>query len=749
MRGRPGPSRSGRLRTLAGIGGVLATLAVALLVARAGLFGRNETQSLELINRLAGARSPYLRSAADQPVAWQQWGPDAFELARKLGRPIWLDIGAIWCHWCHVMDRESYGSPEIAALINRSFVPIKVDRDERPDIDHRYQVAHQMLAGRGGGWPLTVFTTPDGEPFGSGTYFPPETRGGRPGIRELVPQVAAAYRDQRGRIEGITRQVREGLGKIRAAASAGGTFTPDLPERIANAVRAQFDPEYGGFGTRGPKFFTPAALRLDLAEGFLRGDTALSAPALRTVEAYARSGIRDHLHGGFFRYSVTRELTVPHFEKMDYLQAGLLRAYIEAFLLTGDSAYADVARDIMRYVDASLSDRVRGGFYPHQDADVSLDDDGSYYTWSRPQLEAAVPPAEAEALALYFDIQPRGEMAAEPTQNVLRIVRTPAQVARTLAIDRREAGRRILEGTRHLREARRDVSPPSIEHTKFTDRNGMMVVAYLEEATALGDDEARDFALRTADLLLDRAVEADGTVRHAVSADASYVDGLLGDYAHLAEALLAAFQVSGRARYLQAARRIMTRAVELLWDDDAGGFFDRREEPGAQALLAERTKEFADGSQPGPNSVAAAVLDRLYLLTEDDEWRDLAERTLAAFAGQAADAAKLGASWALAAEAHFHSPPQTVVIGGSADSRTGALASAAWHTYRPGRLAVAYDPSSVRLDSLPEAVGAAARLFRNDPTPRAYVCVENTCAPPTTSPKRVAELVRDFGRAPR
>ncbi len=699
-----------------------------------------------LQNRLAGAASPYLRSAAAQPVAWQQWGPDAFQLAKALDRPIWLDIGAIWCHWCHVMDRESYENTAIAALINANFVPVKVDRDERPDIDSRYQLAHQVINGRGGGWPLTMFLTRDGEPFAGGTYFPPDARGGMPGIRQVAPAVASAYRDQRDQVAGFGSRVRQILADFRSNAGSAGTLTPDLPLGLAKSVSAEFDSVYGGFGRdEGPKFPGDIAIRLVLAQGLLTGDRGLQDVALRTLQAYARSGMRDHVNGGFYRYSVNRRLTVPHFEKMDYVQSGLLRAYLDAYRLTGDAAYVEVARDIMRYVNSTLSDRRRGGFYAHQDADTSLDDDGAYYTWSVAQLREAVPAPAAAALRLYYDIEARGEMESHPGQNVVRIARAPAEVAKLLGIPAAEVGRRIRQGTARLLAARVTHQAPLVEETKFTDRSGMMVAAYLDAYESLGDTAARDFALRTLDFLLDHAVGPDGTVQHATSGERSYVEGLMGDYAGLADALLDGFQVSGNARYLRTAERILNRALELFWDQDGAGFYDRPHEPGAQGLLTHRAKEFTDTPLPGDNAVAAGALLKLYLLTSEDRWRALADETLTSFAGAATSRASFAATYAMATEAHLHKPPQTVVIGPRRDPRSAELASAAWRAYRPGRVVAIYDPTTVVLDSLPEAVAGAARVFRGDPTPRAYVCVGETCAPPTTDPAAVTDLVRTYG----
>jgi len=701
-----------------------------------------------LRNMLGGATSPYLRSAASQPVAWQQWGAEAFALAKRLDRPIWLDVGAVWCHWCHVMDRESYERPEIAAVINAAFVPIKVDRDERPDIDSRYQMAFQALNGTGGGWPLTMFLTPDGNPFAGATYLPPAPRDGVKGIPEVARMIAGAYVEQHGQVVRLAFAVRQELAAVQGGAASGGSLDSQLPAQVAARIGESFDSVYGGFGREdGPKFPEPQAIRLALAEGFLTGDPTLTRAALRTLDAYARSGMRDYVSGGFFRYSVDRALAVPHFEKMDDVQAGLLRAYLAAYRLTGDSAYAGVARDILRYVDDVLSDRARGGFYAHQDADVSLDDDGSHYRWSAAQVNAAAPAPDAEATRLAFGLDQHGAAAADSAQtpHVLRLVRTPAAVARALHVPEREAAARIADGLRHLAAARAARPAPFVERTKFTDRNAAMVRAYLDAYETLGDTSAREFALRTLDLLLATALQADGTVRRTADSR-NPTPGLTADYAGLADALVEGYEVTGRAQYLRAAERIMDRAVALFWDGTGAGFYDRAVDAAAVGLLADRVKRITDDPLPADNAVAAHVLNRLYLLTSQDRWRARAEQTLRAFAARAAHEGAFVATYALAAEAQLRKPPQVVVIGPRGDARTEALATAAWRAYRPGRMVTAYDPATVALDSLPEAVAGAARVFRHDPAPRAYVCVAQTCAPPTASPAEVAALVRDYGR---
>lgn len=739
-----GPTRSRKTWWLVAMLGVGLIVTGSLVPDIRHRFSASDEPALR--NQLASAKSPYLRSAAGQPVAWQQWGPDAFALAAKLDRPIWLDIGAVWCHWCHVMDRESYENPEIAAWINEYYVPVKVDRDERPDIDARYQTAYVALTGRAGGWPLTMWLIPTGEPFLGGTYIPPDTRGAQDGLRVIAPRLAKVYHEQRDKVFATARQTRQQAAAALVGPTAAGALGRDVVAAITQGVAASFDSKFGGFGaTAGPKFPDAESIRFALAQAFLTANNDLKRNALHTLDAYARSGMRDHVNGGFFRYSVNRELTVPHFEKMDYVQAALLEAYLDAFLLTGDTRYADVARDIMRYVNTTSSDRMHGGFYAHQDADISLDDDGSFYTWSVAQAESALSPNELQIVARYYDIQKAGEMASHADQNVLRVARSVPELANELRLSESEVRDRVRRSTGTLERARRRQRAPFVEQTEFTDRNAMMISAYLHAYETLQDTFARDFALKTLDFLLGRAIQPDGSLRHATADGESYATGLMLDYALFADALLDAYQVTARQHYLRAAERLINRAVQLFWDARGNGFFDRPTEDRAPALLADRSKPFTDNPLPGDNAVAGRVLDKLYLLTGEDRWRELAEKTLTVFAA----AGGLGtsvATYGLTLQTHLAKPPQVVIIGPRDNRRTTELATVARQTYRPGRMVTAYDPTDTPLDSLPVAVAEAARVFVSDRTPRAYVCVGETCAPPTVSPADVEALVRDYGR---
>jgi uncharacterized protein YyaL (SSP411 family) len=367
------------------------------------------------MNHLAASTSAYLLSAAHQPVHWYPWGDAAFAAARKLDRPVLLDLGAVWCHWCHVMDGESYEDPVLAGFLNQQFICIKVDRDERPDVDARYQRAVQALT-RQGGWPLTAFLTPDGEVFYGGTYFPPDGAHGRPGFRTVLESVLEAYRARRDQVdrqaEAIRRVVSEDLDE-----AAPGDPAPRLLESAVEQMARVFDPVNGGFGSS-PKFPHPGAMLLLLHHWFDQPETTTRRMLDRTLEGMALGGVYDQLGGGFHRYSVDAEWIVPHFEKMSYDNSELLRAYLEGYALFGTELYGETARGIVRWVRTVMADPA-GGYATSQDADVGLDDDGDYFTWTRDEAAAVLTPAELEVAAAYYDIGTAGGMHHIPAKNVL------------------------------------------------------------------------------------------------------------------------------------------------------------------------------------------------------------------------------------------------------------------------------------------------------------------------------------------
>src|SRR5271154_6390811 len=409
------------------------------------------------LNSLARASSAYLRSAMHQPIRWHEWGEEAFASAQRENKPMLLDIGAVWCHWCHVMDRESYDDAEVAAIVNEHFIAVKVDRDERPDIDSRYQAAVSAVSGQGG-WPLTAFLTPDGKPFYGGTYFPPTDGYGRPSFKRVLTSIATAYKEKNGDVVEQAKMVESAIAQAESFAGRGGGVSGGMIAAIQKSAFSMFDPQHGGFG-QAPKFPHPSALDL-LVEQYARSaagaslrqtaeggrphmDLADDGDQLRnvivtTLDHMANGGVYDQLAGGFHRYSVDERWVVPHFEKMSYDNSELLKNYVHAYQATGQESFAAVARDIIRWMDEWLSDRARGGFYASQDADYSMDDDGDYFTWTVEEAKAALTADEAAVAMLYYNIQEIGDMHHNRAKNVLH-VQTPleksgGQIARRLSI---------------------------------------------------------------------------------------------------------------------------------------------------------------------------------------------------------------------------------------------------------------------------------------------------------------------------
>ena len=399
-------------------------------------------------NRLKDSASPYLRSAAHQPVDWHEWGEEAFQKARAESKPILLDIGAVWCHWCHVIDRESYENPEIAAAINQLYIPVKVDRDERPDVDARYQSAVSAISGQGG-WPLTAFLTPDGKPFFGGTYFPPEDAGGRPGMKRILHAVSDAFKSRRSEVDNSAQALEEAVAKAEIFQGARGVFDVRVVDAVIESALRQFDETHGGFGDA-PKFPHASTVDLLLERFQATRNPQLLPVADRTLEGMALGGVYDQLAGGFHRYSVDERWCVPHFEKMSYDNSELLRNFLHGFQVTRKLLFRETAEGIIAWVNEVLSDQEHGGFYASQDADQTLDDDGDYFTWTVGEARAELAPEEWRIVERYYDVAPHGEMHHNPEKNVLWVADNVENISRKLNISVDEANRLLASRERKI-----------------------------------------------------------------------------------------------------------------------------------------------------------------------------------------------------------------------------------------------------------------------------------------------------------
>ncbi len=720
-------------------------------------------------NSLARASSSYLRSAMHQPIQWHEWGDEAFASARRDDKPMLLDIGAVWCHWCHVMDRESYDDPEIAKIVNENFIAVKVDRDERPDIDSRYQIAVSALTGQGG-WPLTAFLTPDGKPFYGGTYFPPQDHYGRPSFKRVLLSIANAYREQHGDVLQQATMVESAIARAESFTKGGGNISATVIDAIIESARKMFDEENGGFGSA-PKFPHPSALDLVMdrctraGKGADKDKDSLRHIFVHTLEKMAYGGVYDQLAGGFHRYSVDERWIVPHFEKMSYDNSELLKNYVHAYQATSDQFFADIARDIIRWMDQWLSDRAHGGFYASQDADYSMDDDGDYFTWTLDETRAALTENEARVAELRYDIREIGDMHHNPAKNVFHILASIEDIAPRLNLTTAQV-RDLLDTARTKMYAARLQRPtPYVDKTVYAGWNSMCVSAYLVAATVLDLKDARAFALRSLDRLLSEGwhsgheVEggSDKSVRPALRHVIAYsdpkserreTDGVLDDYAFTLIACLDAYEVTADLSYFRFARAIADAMLAGFYDRKEGGFFDTRMArhvdtqsalPPAQGILGAPRKPFQDSPTPAGNPAAAIALLRLHTYTNEASYREAAERTLELYATAAAQHGIFAATYGLAV-ARFTEPHSQVVIVGN-DETAASLFAAARHSLSFSTPVLRLDADKAVAQNLPPVLADTIPhlLALRGKQSFAVVCSDFTCQPPVFEAE---ELIR-------
>ena len=695
-----------------------------------------------------------------QPIRWHEWGEEAFEEAKRDNKPILLDIGAVWCHWCHVMDRESYDDPEIAQIVNERFVAIKVDRDERPDIDSRYQVAVQAVSGQGG-WPLTAFLTPDGKPFYGGTYFPPGDHYGRPSFRRVLLSISDAYREknadvveQAGLVEGAIKHSESFSGKA-------GDFSPKVIEEIVESALKMYDERNGGFGSA-PKF--PHASVIDLLiDQYARSGYSLRSAGLEgrahtsnaeqlrevftsTLEKMARGGVYDQLAGGFHRYSVDERWIVPHFEKMSYDNSELLKNYVHAYQVTRNESFAEVASDIIRWMDEWLSDREHGGFYASQDADISLDDDGDYFTWTVDEAKAVLAEEEAQVACLHYDINEIGEMHHNPAKNVLYQRASIEEIAARLNL----APERILEILRDAKQkmyaARLQRPTPYIDKTVYVSWNALCISAYLKAASVLHLDEVRRFALKSLDRILAEAWRQEKGLNHVVA----YSDplsakrdgaGYLDDYASTAIACLDAYESTADLSYFRFAQAITDQMIERFYDSVSGGFFDAQLGANSLGVLSAPRKPFQDSPTPAGNCVAAIALLRMHGYTDQPSYREKAAQTLELLAAAAGQYGIFAGTYGIAAQYLAEPHTQIVIVG--EDVTADELYQQAVQGSVFGQSVLRVTFSQAVAQNLPPALAITIPQLPaiREQKSGAIVCSEGNCKPPAHTVQELSRLL--------
>ncbi len=717
------------------MGAWLAGIAAAVLLT-ASLMGRRMAEpprgtSTPHANRLIHERSPYLLQHAHNPVDWYPWGDDAFAKARAEQKPIFLSIGYSTCHWCHVMERESFEDARVADVLNRSFVSIKVDREEHPDVDHLYLTAVSALTGQGG-WPLTVFLTPQLQPFFGGTYFPPERRGQLPGLLEVLPAVADAWERQREQVLGSAQQLTEAVRQMTAQQATPGEPSEATLHAAFNAAAGSFDPAHGGFGDA-PKF--PRSHELSfLLHYWARTHTGQALDIVTsTLDHLVRGGIHDQIGGGFHRYSTDAAWLVPHFEKMLYDQALLARTLLEAHQITGRADFADAARGIFDYVLRDLTD-ASGGFHSAEDAD-SEGVEGKFYLWTPAQLQEALGPEDAELAARFYGVTPEGHV--EHKASILHIEQPLEDFAKLKALDPGTLRTRLAAIRARLLAARSTRVRPHRDDKILTSWNGLMIGAFAYGAAVLDEPRYLTAATRAADFVRATLVRDGLPLRRYRDGEARYA-GTLEDYAFLASGLLDLYEAGFRSQDLAAARGLTEQMIAQCWDDAAGGFFACGDEEASQVV---RTKDAADGATPSGNSMAALTLLRLGRLTADRRWDDYGRKALGAFGG-AVDRRPLAFAQMLIGWDFALGPTRELVIaGGPSLPDTQALVRASRRRFLPRTARLLHPPGPEG-----EAIQALAPFVRaQGPVqgrPAAYLCENFQCRLPVTD---VAALTRLLG----
>jgi uncharacterized protein YyaL (SSP411 family) len=678
-----------------------------------------------MANRLANETSPYLLQHKDNPVDWYPWGEEALRRAREEDRPILLSVGYSACHWCHVMERESFEDDETARMMNEHFVNIKVDREERPDIDSIYMAAVQAII-RHGGWPMTVFLTPDGSPFYGGTYFPPVPSRNMPSFQQLLLSIADAYENRRAEVLRSAGSIRDFLRASTSAAmpeaEAAGT---ELLDRAAASLLSQLDRRFGGFGTA-PKF--PQAMNLEvlLRHHHRTGDRSALDGVELTLRSMANGGIYDQLGGGFARYSVDAYWLVPHFEKMLYDNALLSRLYLETYQATGDAFYLRIAEETLDYVLRDMTSE-EGGFFSAEDAD-SEGEEGKFYVWRPKELESVLDPEEADLAARYWDVTERGNFEGK---SILHVPRPPEAVAEEFGFSSGELGERITRIRSKLFAAREGRVRPGRDEKILAAWNGLMLRSFALAARVTGREDYREAAVRNATFIVKKMKE-DGRIHRSYKDGRARFNGYLEDYAMVADGLVAVYEATFETRWLVEADALMGAVSELFWDEESRAYYDT---PADHEELLTRPRDVYDSAAPSGTSVATEVLLRLSLFLDRSDYRQRAEDILGELAGGMEKVPGAFGRLLCALDFSTAEPREVAVVGNPGATDTRALLNTVYSAYLPNKVVAGRDPDDDEAGGLiPLLEGRTAREGK----PTAYVCVQYACQAPTTDPEELA-----------
>jgi uncharacterized protein YyaL (SSP411 family) len=696
-------------------------------------------------NRLIEQKSPYLLQHAFNPVDWLPWGEEAFAKAAAEDKPVFLSIGYSTCHWCHVMAHESFENPEVAALLNKWFISIKVDREERPDIDQMYMAATQALSGSGG-WPMSVFLLPDGSPFYAGTYFPPTSSQYRPGFSELLTALHEAWQQRRGDLEQAAQRLVAAL-KVENKGT-GDVLKADIIKRGFWLFAQDNDPTYGGFG-QAPKFPRPAVLRFLFDYYHTTGEDKAKDMALHTLQKMASGGIYDHLGGGFHRYSVDKSWFVPHFEKMLYDQSQLANVYLDAFVITGDTRYSQIARQIFDYLLRDMHDS-GGGFYSAEDADS--DDpyapgehgEGAYYLWTEEDIITRLGNDDAALFTYSYGVKSGGNVAQDPLQeftdrNILHRAHSSDETADFFKIDSTAVERRLADSRTILFGARSARKRPHLDDKIITGWNGLLIGALARGSRLLQDPVLLEHAKQAATFIKNHLYEEDSqTLHRRYRAGESGLTGQLDDYTSLVAGLIDLYQASQEPQWLKWALVLTKRQIDLFWNEKGGFFYDSV----ADKSVTVRMRSMYDGAEPAANSIAASNLIRLGQIRNQKEWQEMAKRLIESF-GTTIDKYPQALPLMLSAWQTLNSKPMQAVIAGTRGAQDTAALIRVADRYLPPHSQFLLADGDENQRFLSEQLPFMENVSTLGDQATAYVCVDFTCSLPVTSPQSLKQLLTE------
>ena len=697
--------------------------------------GRKNSRSSKMIpprgrprhNKLIFEKSPYLLQHADNPIDWYPWTEEAFSKAEKEDKPVFLSIGYSACHWCHVMEEESFQDEEIAQLMNRHFVAIKVDREERPDIDNIYMAVCQAMTGSGG-WPLTIVMTPDKNPFFAGTYFPKEAKFERPGLPQILGQIVDLWESDRARILQVGEQIAHAVRDLSSSSQSGALSQKDM-HRAYKRFSSSFDEAHGGFGLA-PKFPSPHNLSLLLRWWKRRGEKEALVMVEKTLDAMSHGGIYDHLGYGFHRYSTDSQWLIPHFEKMLYDQAMLAIVYLEAYQATGRQRYSQVAGQIFSYVLRDMTSP-EGGFYSSENADSEYEE-GKFYIWTKEEMTVILGQQWGELLGRFYGVTQKGNF--ENGKNILHQVESLEAFAEGECVSPEELEKIREQSRQKLFVARQGRIHPSKDDKILTDWNGLMIAALARGAQVLNRPEYTDAASRAADFSLEKLRREDGRLLHRYREGEAALLGYLDDYAFFVWGLIELYEATFQVRYLQEALALTDDMMELFWDEEAGGLYFTGDD--GEHLIA-RTKEAYDGAIPSGNSVAALNLMRLGRMTMRQELEKKAAQLMERFGGQVSGSPTGYSQFLIALDFALGPIKEVVIAGNSAGEDTQEMLGALRSRFLPNKILILH-PEGKQGQAIEQLAPMIKGQTTVDGKATAYVCENYVCKLPTTE---VAEMI--------